>query len=170
MTRWINVQEAMQILEENYIKVSYKTFTDWLRTTVIPAVPSVNRKEGWIIREEDIFEFIDKKRPGLRKILQEYEQLIEDMDRLKQQVHSLTNSKKGEDTVEISANGLEGEECLPNEEVVFYCEVLNKIYGELEKIRKQNKWMKRAYKQMLSEQHVLHKDFKKMKLKIAGEL
>ncbi|MDA2301132.1 hypothetical protein PDN43_17975 [Bacillus cereus] len=46
MTRWINVQEAMKILEENYIKVSYKTFTDWLRKLEIAAVPSENRKEG----------------------------------------------------------------------------------------------------------------------------
>ncbi|MEM5604227.1 hypothetical protein AAHB51_05500 [Bacillus cereus] len=60
MTRWINVQEAMKILEENYIKVSYKTFTDWLRKLEIAAVPSENRKEGWSIREEDLFTFIDK--------------------------------------------------------------------------------------------------------------
>lgn len=31
MTKWINVQEAMGILEEHYIQVSYKTFTDWGR-------------------------------------------------------------------------------------------------------------------------------------------
>ena len=60
MTNWINVQEAMKILEEHYIQVSYKTFTDWLRKLEIPAVPSENRKEGWVIRKEDILAFIDK--------------------------------------------------------------------------------------------------------------
>ena len=96
MTRWINVQEAMKILEENYIKVSYKTFTDWLRKLEIAAVPSENRKEGWSIREEDLFEFIDKKRPGLRQILQEYHHLIQDVNDVKQQVQALFHNKKKE--------------------------------------------------------------------------
>ena len=94
MTKWINVQEAMGILEEHYIQVSYKTFTDWLRKLEIPAIPSENRKEGWAIRQEDVFEFIEKKRPGLRQILQEYQNLIRDMSEVKQQVQVLLHNKE----------------------------------------------------------------------------
>lgn len=61
MTRWINVQEAMKMLEEHYIQVSYKTFTDWLCKLEIPAIPSDNRKEGWAISKEDVLAFIDKR-------------------------------------------------------------------------------------------------------------
>ncbi|MGR5904577.1 helix-turn-helix domain-containing protein [Bacillus paranthracis] len=89
MKNWLNVEEAMAFLEEHYIHVSYKTFTSWLRNGEIPAIASDNRKEGWAIRKEDVFAFADKKRPGLRGILEGYHGLLEDMERVKQQVKSI---------------------------------------------------------------------------------
>ncbi|HDR6260672.1 TPA: DNA-binding protein [Bacillus cereus] len=150
MTRWINVQEAMKILEENYIKVSYKTFTDWLRKLEIAAVPSENRKEGWSIREEDLFTFIDKKRPGLRQILQEYHHLIQDINDVKQQVQVLFH-KKNEEEVEY----LEGRGSITAEDIHFLYDLVNIMSEEISALQKQNQWMKDAYEQVAEEYDLL---------------
>ncbi|WP_166688741.1 helix-turn-helix domain-containing protein [Bacillus albus] len=157
MTRWINVQEAMKILEENYIKVSYKTFTDWLRKLEIAAVPSENRKEGWSIREEDLFEFIDKKRPGLRQILQEYHHLIQDVNDVKQQVQALLHTKK-EGEVEY----LEGRESITDEDIHFLYGVVNIMCEEISALQKQNQWMKDVYEQVTEEYDLLQQKVSKL--------
>lgn len=157
MTRWINVQEAMKVLEENYIKVSYKTFTDWLRKLEIAAVPSENRKEGWSIREEDLFTFIDKKRPGLRQILQEYHHLIQDINDVKQQVQVLFH-KKNEEEVEY----LEGRESITDEDIHFLCDLVNIMCEEISVLQKQNQWMKDAYEQVAEEYDLLQQKVSKL--------
>ncbi|MCB5895958.1 MULTISPECIES: DNA-binding protein [Bacillus cereus group] len=157
MTRWINVQEAMEILEENYIKVSYKTFTDWLRKLEIAAVPSENRKEGWSIREEDLFEFIDKKRPGLRQILQEYHHLIQDVKDVKQQVQALLHTKK-EGEVEY----MEGRKSKTSEHINYLYEVLQMMNEEIEELKIQNQLMKDTYEQAAGEYNSLQKRVKKL--------
>ncbi|MGH0855532.1 DNA-binding protein [Bacillus pacificus] len=157
MARWINVQEAMKILEENYIKVSYKTFTDWLRKLEISAVPSENRKEGWSIREEDLFEFIDKKRPGLRQILQEYQYLIQDINDVKQQVQVLFH-KKNEGEVEY----LEGRASITNGDINFLYDVVNIMCEEISALQMQNQWMKDAYEQVAEEYDLLQKRVSKL--------
>ncbi|MGD6868856.1 DNA-binding protein [Bacillus cereus] len=157
MTRWINVQEAMQILEENYIKVSYKTFTDWLRKLEIAAVPSENRKEGWSIREEDLFEFIDKKRPGLRQILQEYHHLIQDVNDVKQQVQALLHNKK-EGEVEY----MEGSESKMSDDIKYLYEIVQMMNEEVEELKIQNQLMKDTYEQAAGEYSSLQKRVKKL--------
>ncbi|WP_242250053.1 DNA-binding protein [Bacillus cereus group sp. BfR-BA-01324] len=140
----------MKILEENYIKVSYKTFTDWLRKLEIAAVPSENRKEGWSIREEDLFEFIDKKRPGLRQILQEYQHLIQDINDVKQQVQVLFH-KKNEGEVDY----LEGRASITNGDINFLYDVVNTMCEEISALQKQNQWMKDVYEQVVEEYDLL---------------
>ncbi|MEM5680767.1 hypothetical protein AAHB46_15885 [Bacillus paranthracis] len=157
MTRWINVQEAMKILEENYIKVSYKTFTDWLRKLEIAAVPSENRKEGWSIREEDLFEFIDKKRPGLRQILQEYHHLIQDVNDVKQQVQALFHNKK-EGEVEY----MEGSESKTSDDIKYLYEIVQMMNEEVEELKIQNQWMKDTYEQAAGEYNSLQKEWKNL--------
>lgn len=157
MTRWINVQEAMKILEENYIKVSYKTFTDWLRKLEIAAVPSDNRKEGWSIREEDLFEFIDKKRPGLRQILQEYHHLIQDVNDVKQQVQILFHNKK-EGEVEY----MEGRKSKTSDDINYLYDMLQMMHEEVEELKIQNQLMKDTYEQTAGEYNSLQKRVKKL--------
>ncbi|AHA07734.1 hypothetical protein TU60_23090 [Bacillus toyonensis] len=157
MTRWINVQEAMKILEENYIKVSYKTFTDWLRKLEIAAVPSDNRKEGWSIREEDLFEFIDKKRPGLRQILQEYQHLIQDINDVKQQVQALFHNK-----TEGEVEYMEGRKSKMSEHINYLYEVLQMMHDEVEELKIQNQLMKDTYEQAAGEYKSLQKRVKKL--------
>lgn len=157
MTRWINVQEAMKILEENYIKVSYKTFTDWLRKLEIAAVPSDNRKEGWSIREEDLFEFIDKKRPGLRQILQEYQHLIQDINDVKQQVQALFHNK-----TEGEVEYMEGRKSKTGEHINYLYEVLQMMHDEVEELKIQNQLMKDTYEQAAGEYKSLQKRMEKL--------
>ncbi|GAB6437835.1 hypothetical protein bcgnr5390_26100 [Bacillus luti] len=154
MTRWINVQEAMEILEEYYIKVSYKTVTDWLRKLEIPAVPSENRKEGWSIREEDLLQFIEKKRPGLRQILQEYHHVVRDMNHMKKQMQILLqgNNTERDQSVEGSKK----------EDIDFLCDVLDMMSEEISALRMQNQWMKDAYEQAAEEYDVLQKRVSKL--------
>ncbi|ONG66644.1 DNA-binding protein [Bacillus cereus] len=166
MTKWISVQEAMEILEEHYIKVSYKTFTDWLRKLEIPAVPSDNRKEGWAIRQEDILEFIDKKRPGLRQILQEYQSLVEDMEQVKQQIQVLMESKEDVATYVGTLNGEKKFNSLPEEgmirsdDVKFLYDFLNEVLDELQEVKEQNRWMNQAYEQIIGEYNLLYEELK----------
>ncbi|WP_369902416.1 helix-turn-helix domain-containing protein [Bacillus manliponensis] len=150
MTRWINVQEAMEILEEHYIKVSYKTFTDWLRKLEIPAIPSENRKEGWAIREEDLFGFIEKKRPGLRQILEEYHHLIQDV----KQVKEYMNGK---------------EKSIHNDDVEFLYDAMNAIWGEIEELREQNESVTKLYKQIIADNSLLGKKEKRIYKKAKAE-
>lgn len=164
MTRWINVQEAMEILEEHYIKVSYKTFTDWLRKLEIPAIPSENRKEGWAIRQEDIFEFIEKKRPGLRQILQEYQNLIRDMSEVKQQVQVLLHNKEN-----VAPDHSEGKKSVSSSEVNFLYEMLHILLEEVEELTIQNQGIKTLYEQVMREFLSLKKSMKKNDVKVRKE-
>ncbi|WP_044784537.1 helix-turn-helix domain-containing protein [Bacillus thuringiensis] len=167
MTKWVNVQEAMEILEEHYIKVSYKTFTDWLRKLEIPGVPSDNRKEGWMIRQEDVFEFVDKKRPGLRQILQEYQGLIEDMSQLKQQVELVMENREETDIYVEESNEnimmeqLQGQDKVQHEEVKFLYDFLNVVLEELQELKEQNKWMSQAYEQIVGDYNFLYEELQR---------
>ncbi|WP_088356754.1 helix-turn-helix domain-containing protein [Bacillus cereus] len=158
MTRWINVQEAMEILAEHYIKVSYKTFTDWLRKLEIPAVPSENRKEGWSIREEDLLQFIEKKRPGLRQVLQEYHHVVRDMNHMKKQMQILLqdNNTEGDQSVEGSKK----------EDIDFLCDMLDMMSEEISALQMQNQWMKDAYEQAAEEYDLLQKRVSKLDMVI----
>ena len=158
MTRWINVQEAIEILEEHYIKVSYKTVTDWLRKLEIPAVPSENRKEGWSIREEDLLQFIEKKRPGLRQILQEYHHVVRDMNHMKKQMQILLqgNNTERDQIVEGSKK----------EDIDFLCDMLDMMSEEISALQMQNQWMKDAYEQATEEYDLLQKRVSKLDMVI----
>ncbi|MCU5529342.1 DNA-binding protein [Bacillus cereus] len=164
MTKWINVQEAMKILEEHYIQVSYKTFTDWLRKLELPAIPSDNRKEGWAISKEDILTFIDKKRPGLRQILEGYQGLVEDMEQVKQQVRVLMESEhdigehEGVWDEEESCNPLRVKSEVYNDEVKFLYDLLEIMLDELQELKKRNEWINQAYEQMIGDYNFLYEE------------
>lgn len=163
MTKWINVQEAMKMLEEHYIQVSYKTFTDWLRKLEIPAIPSDNRKEGWAISQEDVLAFIDKKRPGLRQIMEGYQDLVEDMEQVKQQIKVLMESEQNIVThvgmwEEENCNSLSVKSEVYNDEVKFLYDFLEMVLDELQEVKKQNEWINQAYEQMVGDYNFLYEE------------
>ncbi|MGR5907179.1 helix-turn-helix domain-containing protein [Bacillus paranthracis] len=166
MTRWINVQEAMKMLEEHYIQVSYKTFTDWLRKLEIPAIPSDNRREGWAISKEDVLAFIDKKRPGLRQMLEGYQDLVEDMEQVKQQVRVLMESEPNIDEhvgvwdEEKRCNPVPVKSEIYNDEVKFLYDLLEMVLDELQEVKKQNEWMNQVYEQMIGDYNFIYEELK----------
>ncbi|WP_204524753.1 hypothetical protein [Litchfieldia alkalitelluris] len=74
-----NVHEAVKLLDKYYITDSIQMVTRWLRERKIAGVPSSNRKNGWIITEEELFAFIEEKRPGLPQIMSVYEEYIKNL-------------------------------------------------------------------------------------------
>jgi len=162
MKNWLNVEEAMAFLEEHYIHVSYKTFTSWLRNEEIPAIASDNRKEGWAIRKEDIFAFADKKRPGLRGILEGYHGLLEDMEKVKQQVSVLMENECYVDSMDKEGilNSSSAKIGIQNEEIEFLYDFIQLLSDELQEVKKQNEWMNQAYEQLAGDYNFLYEELK----------
>lgn len=162
MKNWLNVEEAMTFLEEHYIYVSYKTFTSWLRNGEIPAIASDNRKEGWAIRKEDIFAFADKKRPGLRGILEGYHGLVEDMEKVKQQVKVLMENECDVGWIDKEGilNSSSAEFGVHNDVIEFLYEFIEVLSDELQEVKKQNEWMNQAYEQLVGDYNFLYEELK----------
>ena len=57
MTRWYNVNEALEVLKSYDITSSKQMITRWLREGKLVGEVSVNRKEGWRIHEKDLEDF-----------------------------------------------------------------------------------------------------------------
>jgi len=74
--REYNVHEVLSILEQYYITNSQQMVTRWIREGKIPAMRSENRKEGYKVLEEDLYEFIEEQRPGLRATFEGYKEYI----------------------------------------------------------------------------------------------
>lgn len=162
MKNWLNVEEAMAFLADHYIPVSYKTFTSWLRNGEIPAIASDNRKEGWAIRKEDMFVFADKKRPGLRGILEGYHGLLGDMEQVKQQVKVLMESKCDIDPIDKEGilHSSSVEVGIHNEEIEFLYDFIQVLSDELQEVKKQNEWMNQAYEQLVGDYNFLYEELK----------
>lgn len=73
---YFNVHQALKILQEYYITDSIQMVTRWIREGKIKAVRSENRKEGWQIHRDDLFEFIEEKRPGLPEVKEVYDWFV----------------------------------------------------------------------------------------------
>ncbi|HLR67916.1 MAG TPA: hypothetical protein VK105_12450 [Virgibacillus sp.] len=58
-----DVSEAFKILAENKITTNIESVRRWLRSGTIKGIEPVSRKEGWLIREDDLQEFICSRLP-----------------------------------------------------------------------------------------------------------
>lgn len=72
MGRYLNVHEALKILNDHYVTDSIKMVTRWIREGKIPAERTENRKEGWRIEEGDLFDFITNYNPGIVQYIDNY--------------------------------------------------------------------------------------------------
>jgi|GEM_PF-4673851 len=72
-----NVHEVVKILMKYYITDSIQMVTRWIREGKINAERSENRKDGWKVTHNDLFDFIEDLRPGLPEIMAVYESFIE---------------------------------------------------------------------------------------------
>lgn len=61
--RYYNVQEAVDLLQQYKITTHPESVRRWLRNGTIKAIPPASRKEGWVIREDDLYDFIRSRLP-----------------------------------------------------------------------------------------------------------
>ncbi|EPY7705167.1 helix-turn-helix domain-containing protein [Bacillus paranthracis] len=99
MARWYNVNEALEVLKSYDITSSKQMVTRWLREGKIVGEVNVNRKEGWRIHENDLEDFIEKMRPGLKKLFFHNEELQNELQQLKGKLNKL---EQGEQVVPIA--------------------------------------------------------------------
>jgi hypothetical protein len=78
-----NVHEVLAILREYYITNSQQMVTRWIRQGKLNGVRSANRKDGYLVSEEDLFEFIEEQCPGLPHVMNFYKDYIENLTVLK---------------------------------------------------------------------------------------
>ncbi|MBS4171812.1 helix-turn-helix domain-containing protein [Bacillus sp. FJAT-49736] len=70
--REYNVHEVLAILQKYYITDSQQMVTRWIREGKIRAVRTDNRKDGYRVAEDDLFDFIEEQRPGLEMVMNGY--------------------------------------------------------------------------------------------------
>jgi hypothetical protein len=58
-----DVAEAFKILKENKITTNMESVRRWLRLGTIKGIEPASRKEGWLIREDDLHAFILSRLP-----------------------------------------------------------------------------------------------------------
>lgn len=59
-----DVKEAFDMLKKNKITSHEESVRRWLRQGIMKGIPPVSRKEGWLIREGDLFAFIRSRLPN----------------------------------------------------------------------------------------------------------
>ncbi|CAM5219127.1 hypothetical protein UACE39S_03225 [Ureibacillus acetophenoni] len=74
--REYNVHEVLAILQKYYITDSQQMVARWIREGKIQGIRSENRKEGYRVSEDELFEFIEEQRPGLPSIMQIYDSYV----------------------------------------------------------------------------------------------
>jgi hypothetical protein len=63
---------VLVILREYYITDSQKMVTRWIRQGKLNGVISANRKDGYLVSEEDLCAFIEELSPGLPQVMNIY--------------------------------------------------------------------------------------------------
>src|SRR5699024_9728069 len=58
-----DVAEAFIILKQNKITTNEESVRRWLRQGVIKGITPTSRKEGWLIREDDLYAFVHNRLP-----------------------------------------------------------------------------------------------------------
>lgn len=76
MEKTFDIHEAVYILNKHYITDSPQMVSRWIRGGKLQAYRSENRKDGWKIYEDDLYEFIDEKNPGIVEVIQKYEDCV----------------------------------------------------------------------------------------------
>lgn len=127
-----NVHEALKILQQYYITECIQMVTRWIRERKIIAERSHNKKDGWKIHEDDLFEFIEDKRPGLRQVMAVYAEYINSLNVQQDEDRGVTtiDSVGVETKEEISPN-------VPNvrEEILTLESMVEQLQDEISQVR-----------------------------------
>jgi hypothetical protein len=155
--KYYNVHEVLKILQQYYITDSIQMVTRWIRDRKILAERSENRKDGWKIYENDLFEFIEDKRPGLPQVMSVYEDYIKNLHVQQDESSRLTtvnNVETEEPNEEVSPTLRE--EVLTLESMVEQLqdslsqvnEDMIKVVGQNHKLIEENKMLQELYEMM----------------------
>jgi hypothetical protein len=74
--RIFNVHEALQILKRHYITGNIQMVSNFIREGRLKG-ERASRKEGWMIKEYDLYDFIDEEKPGIVEIVYVYDKYSE---------------------------------------------------------------------------------------------
>ncbi|MFZ3579411.1 hypothetical protein [Virgibacillus sp. DJP39] len=116
-----SLDEVLGFFEEYYITQSQQMVSRWIRHGKLNATRSDYRKDGYRVSEEDLFEFIEEQRPGLRKIYDIYKDHIKQLR--SQRIEQETRPQLSEAT---QVNEIKSEEEIHEMEInQFKDEVIN---------------------------------------------
>jgi hypothetical protein len=79
LNRNYTVHEALRILRDHHITGSLQMVVRWIREGKLVGTRSENRKEGYLIDEDDLYEFITDRAPGLVQILKVHEEYLDNI-------------------------------------------------------------------------------------------
>lgn len=77
--RTFNVHEAFNILKRHYITENVQTVSKFIREGRLRGVRGY-RKDGWLINESDLYEFIDEEKPGIVEMVYVYDKYSESVN------------------------------------------------------------------------------------------
>jgi hypothetical protein len=60
-----NVYEALRVLQEHFITSSIQMVARWIREGKLLGSRTENRKDGYLIDEDDLYRFIEERKPGM---------------------------------------------------------------------------------------------------------
>lgn len=157
-----NVHQALKILQEYYITDSIQMVTRWIREGKIKAERSANRKEGWRIRHDDLFEFIEEHRPGLPEVMGVYEWYVENsFSMLESDYHEKHNKLDSEEVKGDSThseelmkqlmeekNQLENQLINMQDELNLVYEQITELTVKIQKLEEENAFLIDLYEQM----------------------
>lgn len=157
-----NVHQALKILQEYYITDSIQMVTRWIREGKIKAERSANRKEGWRIHHDDLFEFIEEHRPGLPEVMGVYEWYVENSFSMLASDHREKHNKldseevKGDSTypeelikqLMEEKNQLENQLINMQDELNLVYEQITELIVKIQKLEEENAFLIEAYEQI----------------------
>ncbi|MFC5713670.1 helix-turn-helix domain-containing protein [Thalassorhabdus alkalitolerans] len=85
----IKVNELLKLLRKYYISDSRQVLVRWIREGKFKGAEKDKRQDGWRVPLESVNEFIDERRPGLREMLADLDQLKKEMNSLKRRIETL---------------------------------------------------------------------------------
>ncbi|MED4876626.1 DNA-binding protein [Anoxybacillus geothermalis] len=157
-----NVHQALKILQEYYITDSIQMVTRWIREGKIKAERSANRKEGWRIYHDDLFEFIEEQRPGLPEVMGVYEWYVENSFSMLANDHHEKHNKL--DSEEVKGDSTHSEELMKQlmeeknqleNQLINMQDELNLVYEQIteltvkvQKLEEENAFLIGLYEQM----------------------
>ncbi|PLS17623.1 DNA-binding protein [Bacillus sp. M6-12] len=156
-----NVHQALNILQNYYITDSIQMVTRWIREGKIRAERSENRKDGWRIHHEDLFEFIEEQRPGMPEIMAVHDWYVKNAFRIdsdipiEKEVEMTTEEVRSKDLPQEKVNEWELEKLqLENQIINLSNQLLHanqRIYdltNELEIVREDYCFLEELYEQV----------------------